>query len=225
MPGVDRLGIVSIPNSLRFALKWYRSHSGLCTDSSPPSPYPTKPFQTSGLLFLMTQTPSHASGVVKAPPLALHGDAEANAFQQNDQESRSTHEGFSPGEKKIAERVAEEIEELIKQRLTRDDFLNNFLPEDLTSNSGVATSRLPTEARQNDTLDASGSKRIELRASSEFADMLNGLCRETGLSKADVIRRGVSLYARALLEKTHGRVLGIAALEDSQIKVKEIIQV
>lgn len=171
----------------------------------------------------MTQIPLHASGVIEAPSHATIGNAEANAFQQTDQESMLISEDFSPQEKiAVSERVAE-IKELLKDDLSRGILLGSILPEDSIGSSALFRRFL--EEKQNNDLDASGSKRIELRASSDFVELLNSLCRDTGLSKADVIRRGVSLYARALLEKTNGRVLSIAALEDNQIKVKEIIQV
>jgi hypothetical protein len=70
-----------------------------------------------------------------------------------------------------------------------------------------------------------GSKRVELRASPGFIHKLDSLSQETTLSRSDVIRKAVELYERALLEKSQGRVIGIAALEDNQIKIKEILQV
>lgn len=70
-----------------------------------------------------------------------------------------------------------------------------------------------------------GPKRVELRASQEFVDTLDSLAQETKLSRAHVIRSAIALYARAILEKSQGNVIGIAALENNQIKLKEILQV
>lgn len=158
--------------------------------------------------FLMTQPNQQASGVLEAPTHATHADAEANAINLTDKEGQ-----FANTENLLD--IVGKVKEMLLRDLQREAVLGGNQP---LLQQYEAT-------RLNDSPDASGTKRIELRASPDFADTLDKLCNETGLSRADVIRRGVALYARALIEKGAGRVIGIAALEDNQIKIKEIIQV
>lgn len=156
----------------------------------------------------MTQPNQQASGVLEAPAHGTHADAEANAMNLTDKEGHSAN----------TDTLSDFVDKL-KEMLLRDLHKQAIL----SSNPNLLQQLEATKL--NDSPDTSGTKRIELRASPDFAETLDKLCSETGLSRADVIRRGVALYARALVEKSAGRVISIAALEDNQIKIKEIIQV
>jgi hypothetical protein len=68
-------------------------------------------------------------------------------------------------------------------------------------------------------------KRIELRATQEFLDVLDTLSRMEGLGRADIIRKAVGLYARALMEARKGRLMAIVSLKDGQIHTEEVFQV
>jgi hypothetical protein len=155
----------------------------------------------------MTQSHKQASGVLEAPSHAIAGNAEANAQDQISADEVLTKDpSLSTEQEEIAARV--------KQMVLEDLIL---------SAGGLSQQHAPSMPSDNQ--GASGTNRIEIRASSRFTETLDNLCITTGLTRANVIQKGVALYARALLEKSRGRVLSIAALEDNQIKIKEIIQV
>lgn len=66
-------------------------------------------------------------------------------------------------------------------------------------------------------------KRVELRASEEFLAALDALAEKESLSRADIIRRSVALYARCIVEQESGRYLAITALENGGLSIKELI--
>ena len=74
-------------------------------------------------------------------------------------------------------------------------------------------------------VETQGTKRLEIRCNSEFYDLIDRLANKEGLSRSDFLRRSVGLYTRALMEKESGRVLGVAALENNHIVLKELIQI
>lgn len=80
-------------------------------------------------------------------------------------------------------------------------------------------SKKPDGPRESEPL-----KRIELRATEEFVAALDALAKKENSSKADIIRKGAGLYARMRMEQERGHLLGVVALEDGEIKVKEVIQ-
>lgn len=112
---------------------------------------------------------------------------------------------------------------LRKHPQSRADALPSYWGEGKRSVSPEAPG--PSAILELQTAVDAGSKRIELRASQQFVDTLDSLAQETNLSRANVIRRAIALYARALWEKSRGNVIGIAALENNQIRLNEIIQV
>ena len=67
-------------------------------------------------------------------------------------------------------------------------------------------------------------KRVELRATDEFLAALDGLALKENLSRADIIRRGVGLYARMIIEKEQGRFFAVVAVENGGLTVKEVVQ-
>ena len=67
-------------------------------------------------------------------------------------------------------------------------------------------------------------KRVELRATDEFLGALDGLASKENLSRADIIRRGVGLYARMIVEKEQGRFFAVVAVENGGLTVKEVVQ-
>jgi hypothetical protein len=93
----------------------------------------------------------------------------------------------------------------------------------------VATSQhdqpsLETSKKADGTRDSEPLKRIELRATEEFVAALDALAKKENSSKADIIRKGAGLYARMRMEQERGHLLGVVALENGEIKVKEVIQ-
>lgn len=70
-----------------------------------------------------------------------------------------------------------------------------------------------------------GTKRIELRANQSFVDAIDLLANDEGLTRADIIRRAVGLYARARIEQKKGRHLAFAELEGSQLSVKQLVKI
>jgi hypothetical protein len=72
--------------------------------------------------------------------------------------------------------------------------------------------------------EADGLKRVELRATEEFVSALEALAKKENSSKADIIRKGAGLYARMRMEQERGNLFGVIALENGEIKVKEVIQ-
>jgi hypothetical protein len=74
------------------------------------------------------------------------------------------------------------------------------------------------------TNEPDGLKRVELRATEEFVSALEALAKKENSSKADIIRRGAGLYARMRMEQERGNFLGVIALENGELKVKEVIQ-
>lgn len=67
------------------------------------------------------------------------------------------------------------------------------------------------------------TERLELRASPEFLEALDFLAKDEDLSRPDIIRRSVGLYARARMEMKRGRQLAIVEPVDNQIMVKDYI--
>jgi hypothetical protein len=74
------------------------------------------------------------------------------------------------------------------------------------------------------TNEPDGLKRVELRATEEFVSALEALAKKENSSKADIIRKGAGLYARMRMEQERGNLLGVIALENGELKVKELIQ-
>jgi hypothetical protein len=70
-----------------------------------------------------------------------------------------------------------------------------------------------------------GSKRIELRASGEFIHALDLLADDESLSRADIIRRAIGLYARVRIEQKQGHPLAFAELKDGQLGIRELLAV
>ena len=81
-----------------------------------------------------------------------------------------------------------------------------------------------TPAKAEGNRNAESLKRIELRATEEFVAALDALAKKENSSKADIIRKGAGLYARLRMEQERGHLLGVVALENGEIKVKEVIQ-
>jgi hypothetical protein len=86
------------------------------------------------------------------------------------------------------------------------------------------TSRPPKSRPSALAKDPEGLKRVELRATEEFVSALEALAKKENSSKADIIRKGAGLYARMRMEQERGHLLGVLALENGEIKVKEVIQ-
>jgi hypothetical protein len=67
-------------------------------------------------------------------------------------------------------------------------------------------------------------KRIELRVTKSFFDAIGMLSEDEGSSKADIIRKAVSLYARARIEQKQGNLIAfVRAEEGNKVEVQSII--
>ena len=100
-------------------------------------------------------------------------------------------------------------------------------PDPLAVAAGSAhhdTSLHDTPSKSDGSRNAESLKRIELRATEEFVAALDALAKKENSSKADIIRKGAGLYARMRMEQERGHLLGVVALENGEIKVKEVIQ-
>jgi hypothetical protein len=100
-------------------------------------------------------------------------------------------------------------------------------PDPLVVAAGSAqhdTSLHETPTKSDGNRNAEALKRIELRATEEFVAALDALAKKENSSKADIIRKGAGLYARMRMEQERGHLLGVVALENGEIKVKEVIQ-
>jgi len=52
-------------------------------------------------------------------------------------------------------------------------------------------------------------------------DVLDGLAKKENLTRADIIRKGIALCARARIEASKGRLIGVNSLKDSQIHTED----
>jgi uncharacterized protein (DUF1778 family) len=91
----------------------------------------------------------------------------------------------------------------------------------------TADERTRTDFLQSNSLDSTEqpeSKRIELRVSKSFYDALQILADHEQTSKADVIKKAVSLYAFAQVKRKEGMSIGVIAFsEDNEPEIIEII--
>jgi hypothetical protein len=69
-------------------------------------------------------------------------------------------------------------------------------------------------------------KRIELRVSQSFFDAVKLLADTENISRADIIRKAVSLYARARIEQKKGNFVAFARMgSDNTVEVAEMLSV
>lgn len=69
-------------------------------------------------------------------------------------------------------------------------------------------------------------KRIELRVSQSFFDAVKLLADTENISRADIIRKAVSLYARARIEQKKGNFVAFARMgSDNTVEVVEMLSV
>lgn len=59
------------------------------------------------------------------------------------------------------------------------------------------------------------TKRFELRAPDDFINEVDALAEESGSTRSDVIRRALTLYARAIKEAEQGRVMEFVPEEEA----------
>lgn len=109
----------------------------------------------------------------------------------------------------------------------RPDVRGAFQRPDLVPIMNETISRSQSEETPTATerLSSAATQRFELRVSSKFLKALDHLAETEDLSRADVVRRAVGLYARARMEETQGRLIAFANLkEDNSLEVKELIK-
>lgn len=69
-------------------------------------------------------------------------------------------------------------------------------------------------------------KRIELRVTPSFFDAIRLLAEDEELTKADIIRKAISLYARARIEQKEGKALAFVRVdEENKMAVQSLISV
>ncbi len=74
-------------------------------------------------------------------------------------------------------------------------------------------------------VQGNATKRLDLRATPEFIQALDGMARQEGSNRADIVRRAVGLYARAQVEAAQGRFLAFAKVgEGNTVEVEELIK-
>lgn len=89
----------------------------------------------------------------------------------------------------------------------------------LRARHGVTTPALSTRVAETAT------ERFELRVTRKFLEALDHLSDSEGLSRADIVRRAVGLYARARMEAESGRMVAFATLrDDNTVEVKDLIR-
>jgi hypothetical protein len=90
-----------------------------------------------------------------------------------------------------------------------------------------AEERTRTDFLQSNPLDFTEvpeSKRIEFRVTKSFYEALQILADHEQISKADIIRKAVSLYAFAQVKRKEGMSIGVIAFsEDNEPEIKEIV--
>jgi hypothetical protein len=69
-------------------------------------------------------------------------------------------------------------------------------------------------------------KRIELRVSQSFFEAVKLLADTEGIARADVIRKAVSLYARARIEQKKGNCIAFARVgSDNNMEIVDVLSV
>ena len=69
-------------------------------------------------------------------------------------------------------------------------------------------------------------KRIELRVTKSFFDAVKLLADTENVSRADIIRKAVSLYARARIEQKKGNCVAFARMgSDNTVEITEMLSV
>lgn len=69
-------------------------------------------------------------------------------------------------------------------------------------------------------------KRIELRVSQSFFEAVKLLAETEGITRADVIRKAVSLYARARIEQKQGNCIAFARVgSDNNMEIVDLLSV
>jgi len=69
-------------------------------------------------------------------------------------------------------------------------------------------------------------KRIELRVSQSFFEAVKLLADTEGIARADVIRKAVSLYARARIEQKKGNCIAFARVgSDNNMEIVDMLSI
>jgi hypothetical protein len=69
-------------------------------------------------------------------------------------------------------------------------------------------------------------KRIELRVSQSFFEAVKLLAESEGIARADVIRKAISLYARARMEQKQGNFIAFARMAgDNSVEIVDMLTV
>jgi hypothetical protein len=77
-----------------------------------------------------------------------------------------------------------------------------------------------------DCVEEEVQKRIELRVSQSFFEAVKLLAETEGIARADVIRKAVSLYARARVEQKQGNFIAFARVgADNNMEIVDMLSV
>jgi hypothetical protein len=77
-----------------------------------------------------------------------------------------------------------------------------------------------------DCVEEEVQKRIELRVSQSFFEAVKLLAETEGIARADVIRKAVSLYARARVEQKRGNFIAFARVgSDNSMEIVDMLSV
>jgi hypothetical protein len=84
---------------------------------------------------------------------------------------------------------------------------------------------LPPRLRP-DCVEEEAQKRIELRVSQSFFEAVKLLADTEGIARADVIRKAVSLYARARIEQKKGNCIAFARVgSDNNMEIVDMLSI
>ena len=80
--------------------------------------------------------------------------------------------------------------------------------------------------KDKDYVEEEVQKRIELRVSQSFFEAVKLLAETEGIARADVIRKAVSLYARARIEQKQGNCIAFARVgSDNNMEIVDMLSV
>lgn len=96
------------------------------------------------------------------------------------------------------------------------------LSKDQEGEEGQGPGHAPAQPKGNPEA-AKKTERLEFRATKEFLEALDFLARDEQLSRPDIIRRSVGLYARIRMEIKRGRQLAVVEPAENRSFIKDYI--
>jgi hypothetical protein len=97
--------------------------------------------------------------------------------------------------------------------------------EELAGNQALVAEPAPAPLPP-DHVEEEVQKMIELRVSQSFFEAVKLLADTEGIARADVIRKAVSLYARARIEQKKGNCIAFARVgSDNNMEIVDVLSV